>query len=418
MKTPLFLLLALSFALPVFAQMDHSHMDHGDDNKAMSGTLGQYPMSREASGTSWQPDSTAMEGIHFQSGEWMNMFHGYAYGIYNKQEGDRGDDMFYTNSMFMLMGHRPLGKGTLGLRAMLSLDPTMGKEGYPLLLQTGETADGQTGLVDRQHPHDFVSELAATYSHPITAESSWFVYAGLPGEPALGPTAFPHRYIGLYNPLSPLSHHWLDSTHITNGVGTLGYVYNDVKVEASTFKGREPDESRWDIEEPRFDSYSGRITYNPTQNWSFQVSAGRIDSPEQLHPNMDTNRYTASGTYNQPLSFGNWQTMVAWGRNDNEPGKPTDAYLLESAINIQKTYTFFGRIEQVEKDELFEHGDPLEGTYRVYGLTGGYVYDFPEWHNMQWGIGAAVSANFVPDEIESAYGKNPMGYLGFVRVKF
>jgi hypothetical protein len=346
------------------------------------------------------------------------MTHGFIYGIYNKQEGDRGDDKFYTNSMFMFMAQRPLEEGTVGFRSMFSLDPTMGKDGYPLLLQTGETADGTTPLIDRQHPHDFLSELAVTYSHPVTDDSSWFAYFGLPGEPALGPAAFPHRFPAYFNPEAPLSHHWIDSTHITFGVGTLGYVWNSFKLEASTFRGREPDQDRWDIESPKFDSVSGRLTYNPTADWSCQVSGGHIDSPEQLEPNKDTDRYTASATYNKPLEMGNWQTTWAWGRNRNFPGKSTDAFFLESALNIHKTHTIFGRVERVEKDELLEHGAPLEGTYTVHKATLGYVYDFPVWNHMQWGLGSSVGANFVPDEIESVYGKTPMSYLGFIRMKF
>ena len=122
----------------------------------------------------------------------------------------------------MLMGQRPAGPGTLGLRAMLSLDPTQGKSGYPLLFQTGETADGETHLVDRQHPHDLFMELAASYSVPLGHEGSAFVYFGLPGEPALGPPAFMHRFSAMRNPEAPLTHHWLDSTHITFGVATVG----------------------------------------------------------------------------------------------------------------------------------------------------------------------------------------------------
>ena len=103
---------------------------------------------------------------------------------------------------------------------MFSLDPTMGKDGYPLLFQTGETANGITPLIDRQHPHDFLMELAAVYSHPLNAATSVFLYAGYPGEPALGPPTFMHRFSGMDNPDAPLGHHWLDATHITFGVLT------------------------------------------------------------------------------------------------------------------------------------------------------------------------------------------------------
>ena len=121
----------------------------------------------------------------------------------------------------------------------------MGKDGYPLLLQTGETADGRTPLIDRQHPHDLVMELSASWAHRLSGTDSLFVYAGYPGEPAFGPPAFMHRLSGIDDPAAPITHHWLDSTHITFGVVTAGWVHDDWKFEASSFTGREPDQNRY-----------------------------------------------------------------------------------------------------------------------------------------------------------------------------
>src|SRR4029079_13369360 len=157
----------------------------------MAALYGPYGMTRESSGTAWQPDSAPHQGYHFNAGPWQLMLHGMASLVYDDQGGPRGDEEVFSSNMLMLMGSRPAGPGRLGVRASLSAEPwTIGKGGYPLLLQTGETADGVTPLVDRQHPHDLFMELAATYSLPLSAGSSVFLYAGLPGEPALGPPAF------------------------------------------------------------------------------------------------------------------------------------------------------------------------------------------------------------------------------------
>ena len=75
---------------------------------------------------------------------------------------------------------------------------------------------------------------------PRGGSGAWFVYAGLPGEPALGPPAFMHRASGVRIPEAPISHHWLDSTHITMGVVTLGVQQGAWKFEVSRFNGREP----------------------------------------------------------------------------------------------------------------------------------------------------------------------------------
>jgi hypothetical protein len=392
-------------------------------------------MARESSGTSWQSESTPHEGIHLMLKDWMLMMHGSINAIYDKQGGRREDDKTFSNSMFAFMAQKELEKGTFGFRSMLSLDPLMGKSGYPLLLQNGETADGITPLIDRQHPHDLFMELACTYSIPLSDESSMFTYFGLPGEPALGPPAFMHRFSGMDSPSAPITHHWLDSTHITYGVSTLGFIWKNIKIEGSLFNGREPDQSRWDIESPKFDSASARLSFNPSQDWAIQASFGYIDSPEQLEPNIDTRRTTVSASYNKSFNHTNgstgspslepsraksrdWQTTFAWGRNNNIPGNVLDGFLLESAINIHETHTLFSRIERVEKDELFTEGDPLHGDkFTVNKITFGYIYDLPAWKHMKWGIGASYDINIIPDKMKPSYGKNPAGYMLFVRLK-
>jgi hypothetical protein len=409
----------------LFAQHEHMLMpgmpeteNQATKSMEMQGMYGRYTMAREASGTSWQPDSTPVPGIHFMREDWMVMSDGFVNGIYDKQTGKREDEKIFSTSMFMFMAQHPLAEGTFGFRSMFSLDPLMGKSGYPLLLQTGETADGVTTLIDRQHPHDLFMELAATYSKPVSKDTSVFMYLGLPGEPALGPPAFMHRFSGVDFPSSPITHHWLDSTHITYGVLTPGYVWKNVKIEASVFRGREPNQNRWDIEAPKLDSAAGRISFNPAENWSMQASFGYIDSPEQLEPNVDTRRTTASVSYNKPLKDTNWQTTFAWGRNDNVPGKTLDGFLLESAMRIQETHTFLGRLERAAKDELFLENDPLHGRkFTVNKMTLGYIYDFPAWNHMKWGFGSTFDINIIPKKLKNTYGDTPLGFMLFARVK-
>jgi hypothetical protein len=388
-------------------------MDH-----EMRGLLGSYGASREASGTSWQPDSSPHGGIAGRYGDWMTMAHGFVDFIYDRQGGPRGDRKAFSTSMLMLMAQRDIeGGGILGLRGMVSADPLWGKGGYPLLLQTGETANGHDRLIDRQHPHDLFMELAATYSHRLSDESSVFGYFGLPGEPALGPPAFMHRFSGEDNPEAPTGHHWLDSTHITYGVATLGYVRGRIKLEGSVFHGREPDQFRYDIETGRLDSASARLSYNPTDDWSLQISRGRIKSPEQLEPDVDVNRTTASAIYNRPFKGGNWQTTLAWGRNATST-TTTDAYLVESAVMFAKAHTVFARAERAGKNELFAEDSPLAGqTFNVGKLSLGYVYDVPLGKHLKAGIGGLVSRYRIPGSLDSTYGSDPTSYMLFARLK-
>lgn len=414
-------ILIISFFIPIPLFAQHEHLDHSLPavKMEMPGMYGRYPMSRDSSGTSWQPESTPLQGIHFTHKNWMLMLDAWINLIYDQQGGKRGGEKTFSTSMFMFMAQTPLAKGEFGFRSMLSLDPLMGKKGYPLLLQNGETGDGLTPLVDRQHPHDLFMELACTYSLPLSEESSVFAYFGLPGEPALGPPAFMHRFSGMDYPAAPITHHWLDSTHITYGVATAGYIWKNLKFEASSFTGREPNQNRWDIETPRFDSFSSRVSFNPAKNWALQASFGYIKSPEQLEPGVDIRRTSVSAIFNKPLPDANWQITFAWGRNDKISGNTLDGFLLESAFKIKDAHTILSRFERVAKDELFPCEDsPLHGEkIDVNKLTLGYIYDFPAFKRMKWGIGATFDVNIIPAKMHPDYGNTPLGYMLFVRLK-
>lgn len=418
------LALPLAFSGPLLAQ-SHDHMedmagmDMSDTATPMQGALGPYAMSREASGTSWQPEAAPASGIMLPAGDWMVMAHGLVNAIYDNQGGPRGADKTFSSSMGMLMANRPLDEdGMLGLRAMLSLDPLMGANGYPLLFATGETANGREPLVDRQHPHDMFMELSASYSRKLSDRSSVFIYAGLPGEPALGPAAFMHRTSGADIPEAPITHHWLDSTHITYGVVTLGAVLGDWKLEGSAFKGREPDQHRYDIEGPDLDSVSARLTWNPTVNWSLQTSWGYLKSPEALMPEVNENRTTASASYTLPFGENLWSTTLAWGRKDNRPGRTLNGFLLESEVILHDTHTLFLRAERVDEDELFEAPSPLAGNaYTVGKISLGYIYDLPMADRTKLGIGGLVSRYDYPGSLDRAYGASPTSFMIFVRLK-
>lgn len=383
----------------------------------MTGALGFYPMSREASGTAWQPDASAHSGVHKMADGWMLMGHAVLNGVYSWQEGPRGDDKAFVSGMIMGMARRDFTDGgILQLRAMLSPDPLMGKRGYPLLLTTGETADGMTMLVDRQHPHDLFMELSASYSIRLGERSSAFLYAGLPGEPAFGPPAFMHRLSIMDSPEAPISHHWLDSTHITFGVVTAGLIHDNFKIEASRFNGREPDQYRYNIETGPLDSTAVRLSWNPVKELSLQASWADVKSPERMEPDVNQTRWSASGIYTRPLGEnGWWSTTLAWGRKTVED-ENLDAWALESAVR-QGDWTLFGRAEMTENNELISIGGHHGPAYDVGKISLGLVYDFTIAEHMKIGIGGLYAFNFVPAALEPLYGGDPDGAMAFVRLK-
>lgn len=407
---------------------DMPGMDHAQPAQAapagmdmttmMQGVLGPYGMSREASGTSWQPDASEHQGLHVMRGPWMVMLHATLNGVYDWQSGPRGDEKTFASGMFMVMAKRKIGEaGTLQLRAMLSPDPLMGPKGYPLLLATGETADGKTPLVDRQHPHDLFMELSASYAQQLSDKDSVFIYGGLPGEPAFGPPAFMHRVSIMDSPEAPISHHWLDSTHISFGVVTAGVVHGDWKIEASRFNGREPDQHRYDIETGALDSTAARLSWNPTENWSLQASWAQEKSPEQLEPGVNQRKLSASAIYTVPFGDGGlWSTTAAWGRRSSD-GRDLDGWALESALKPTADWTIFGRIERIRTDELTFLNGHAGPVFAVSKASLGVVRDWPVTAHLSVGLGGLYAVDDVPSALSAGYGSDPRGAMVFTRLR-
>ncbi|MGZ5504383.1 MAG: hypothetical protein ACXWGY_06955, partial [Chthoniobacterales bacterium] len=334
---------------------------------------------------------------------------------------NRGDDRIDAPNWIMAMYSHSLGENAqLGLRGMMSLDLlTEGGRGYPLLFQTGESWHDQP-LHDRQHPHDLFAELSASYSQKFTRDFSSYIYFGMPGEPALGPPTFMHRMSALDNPDAPIGHHREDSTHITFGVATLGAVWKNVKVEGSIFTGREPNETRYDFDRPRFDSYSGRISWNPTRELALQVSHGYLHSPENLEPDINQHRTSVSAIYNHSLGKdSNWATSLVWAQDRNTGERTTHAFLVES--NYQRgRNTIYARWERVEKSghELVLDAAEHDTIFPVSGYTIGYVRDLMHGKGIDIGLGGQFTLNGMPARLERYYGTDlPYSFQVFWRVR-
>jgi hypothetical protein len=380
--------------------------------------------NREGSGTSWLPDESPMRSVHGRRGGWELMLHGYLVAQYLAEEGERGDADLGSVNWLMGMARRPLARGELELRSMLSLEPaTLGPCGYPLLLASGETCDGRP-LHDRQHPHDFFMELAAGYRREMAPSLATEVYAAIAGEPALGPTAFPHRPSAMADPSAPIGHHWLDATHISFGVLTAGLFGPSWKAEASLFNGREPDEQRWDLDLAPLDSYSARLWWLPGSRWSLQLSGGHLEEAE-LEPErgarLDVDRITASATYHRLLEGERLvATTLAWGRN-REQGEATDALLLEASADLTGDDTLFGRLEWVEKTahDLDLAGARLhDGAFRVGRASLGYSRRIARWAGWEAGVGGRISWSQLPAELDGDYGgRHPFGWGIFASLR-
>lgn len=416
----------------------------------------------------FQSDMTAMVGMSPRDPMggmvmpgWHLMDEGVARAIYNRQGGPSGGERFESTNWNMFHASHDFAGGLFSFMMMNSLEPaTISKHGSPQLFQEGETIDGQP-LVDHQHPHDFWMNLSVTYRHPLGEDGAFWVQAAPVGEPALGPTAFMHRASSGENPVAPLGHHGQDSTHVTFGVLTLGFGWDWISFEGSAFRGREPDENRWNFESGRLDSASGRIKLHFGGGWSGQVSQGSLRNPEALFPGV-IHRTTASIHYgadgDRPLAV-----SLIYGRDhDGGRGQPsipiatspvplagepsplsldpeplalehpnaprgfTEYWLLEGAYQITAKDQVYGRAEYVDRNLqlLVTKRLPLPGQpvavniVRIKALTLGYFRDFFIFKSSRMGIGADLTGYIFPSYMDSIYGSHPLSVHAFFRIRW
>ena len=382
------------------------------------------------SGTDAEPNSTPASMLMTTKGHWTLMFHGEAFLIDVQQSGPRGFDKFFSTNWWMPMAQRKFGNGTLTLRTMLSFEPaTISNRRYPELFQQGETAFGRP-IVDGQHPHDFFMELAALYDYKLTDRTLLSFYAAPMGDPAMGPIAYPHRASASEDPIAPLGHHLQDSTHIAADVVSVGLTYRNVRLEGSGFHGREPDEFRWNINSGKIDSWSARVTVNPTNNWSGQFSIAQLHSPESLAPAEDVRRMTASVQYNQPMEKGNWASLLLWGRNQNPSGGNVgNSFLLESTLRFLERNYVWTRIENVDRtnelllgeNENSQSPEPPDFSERyfarVQAYTAGYEREVGHIPHLSTALGGQFTWYGVPDPLKPSYGSHPVGGMIFLRLR-
>jgi hypothetical protein len=441
-----------------------------------SETLIEAEQQHGSSGTSIEPASTPVPMLMTTHDGWRLMLHmnGFAADTQQQADSPRNRDAFFSTNWIMPMAQRKLGPGLLTVRAMFSLEPaTVGDRNYPELFQQGETAYGAP-IVDGQHPHDFFMEAAALYDVPLSRNTLLSFYAAPVGDPAIGPTAYPHRQSASEDPIAALGHHQEDSTHIAFNVVTGGLTYRWVRLELSGFHGGEPDEHRWAFEpSPNghdIDSVSTRLTVSPTPDISGQYSIAHIHSPEALYPGEDQQRQTASVMYHHTfraktmpamksdmsgmnmsdmpgMDMGgaapaparatpsmnmvaepttDLSTMFLWGRTRSlADNSKENSYLAEALVRFASKNYVWTRMENAGRSNelMLTPGSPLpvgfveEPIGHVAAYTFGYDRDFAVGKHLLAAPGAQVTIYRSPEALRGIYGATPTGEVFFVRFR-
>lgn len=380
------------------------------------------PENRLGSGTSWLPDATPMHAIHVPLGAWTLMVHGTAAFVFDAQGGARGATAVQLLNWGMGSVTRDALGGWLQLRAMVSAEPaTVGADGYPLLLQSGESNHG-IALHDRQHPHDLFMETALQYDRAIGRSLALSLYLAPAGEPALGPPAYPHRPSAGWDPLAPIGHHWQDGTHVTYGVVTGGVYTRTYKIEGSVFNGREPDETRtnFDFRGRRLDSYAGRASLNPSPGLSISAWYGYLRSPEALEPSTSLHRLGAAVLVTRRRHQAGWSAALVYGANMPQgASRWSTSVLLEGSADLDPANTLFGRVEYVQKTAAdLVLPSATTGLFDVEEVSLGLFRALRRTKDIVLGVGARGTVNMVPASLRDAYGSRlPLGVAVFLSLR-
>ena len=442
-------------------------------------TLIEAIQQHGSSGTSIEPASTPVPMWMGSRDGWRLMLHGNAFVANTQQQADapRNRDAFFSTNWIMPMAQHALGsRGQITLRAMFSLEPaTISSRNYPELFQQGETAYGAP-IVDGQHPHDFFMEVAALYDLKLSPNSLLSFYAAPVGDPAIGPTAYPHRLSASEDPIAALGHHQMDSTHIAFNVLTGGFTYRWARLELSGFHGAEPTEDRWHFEPSpnghAIDSVSTRLTVSPTPDWSGQYSIAHIVSPEALYPRENQQRQTASVMYNHTfrskpmppmkmpmqgnmadmsgmdMSGGSGQhthrkssmpamqmtpepttdlaTTLIWGRTRSlSDNSKENSYLAEALLRFASRNYVWTRLENAGRSNELEltPGTPLPEGFvespigHVAAYTFGYDRDLFTCAHLLIAPGMQFTVYRTPAALRSIYGDTPTAEQFFIRFR-
>ena len=346
-----------------------------------------------------------------------------AFVNYNIQERKFRDfHVLESQNWFMTTGAKEAGRGRFSLHGMISFEPwTMKDIGSSQVFQTGETFQG-AALVDYQHPHDFVMEAAARFEWPLTTGWRLHFYGGPVGSPAIGPPVFMHRPSSEANPTAPLAHHYLDSTHVTHGVVTVGVTRGQFTAEGSAFHGREPDEDRVAIEFGPIDSYSARIRWRKGP-WDAQVSAAHLKYPDPTELS-DHDLITASLAFTGELFDRPLAMMGAYGYiKEPGTGRNMPAGLIEGTWQQSPRDLFYTRGELMVKDVLTRGGFHPPGFTHPHilstigALTLGYERRISNTRAGHFGVGGDATVYYRDVNLYDGYG-DPFSAHIFLRYKF
>lgn len=360
-------------------------------------------------GTAQSPGGSIFN--HSRSGNWT-IFHGYdAHVTYVSETGpeEQRNEIFSTN-WFAAGAKINFGNAFLLGRARLSAEPyTLPDNGYPQILQYVSAENGGELLVDSMRAHDFIGE-AAIQGGWQTDSMLLGVYAGLVGDPALGPPPSFLRSSGVDLAEAPFSYDIAETHYDSTNVVTGTFAMRTFSLEASVFHDAVSTGDHTEIPDGGdLDSQSFRVTFMPTPALSMQISKGQLG--EDLAQRDLT---SASLSYGGPMVA----VTALWTRREFSEidAEAETAYGFELALRGTR-HTAMGRAEWVDRPLGFPVQPFSVGTERTTHFAVGYIYDFLAGNRHRAGAGINIDYHTQSHDLEDIYGHKPQSIYAFVRFR-
>jgi hypothetical protein len=361
------------------------------------------------------------------------MVHGNGFAVGSTEGGPRGVHKFAAPNWLMGMWSGQLTPSqVLTADVMLTAERwTFPQNGYPELLQIGETRSDGLAYIDGQHPHSSpIMGLTLSDTISVGENGQLLKISVAPrGQATEGPVAFMHRPTGVVNPDAPLGHHiGQDVAHVSSTVIAAAFYLNDNIFEVSGFHGGDPEPYKTNLPLGPVNSAAARWTkqIRPDLMAMISFSYVKIDSSdeslaEQKNSHRDEfgltseQRTSASLYYHRPLGAWNFGNTFIFGELDTKGQTSTQISFLDELTFEKDAHAFWGRLEALQRVPI-QLNLNLTGVCWVEALTLGYTFRALRFEGLDLKAGVSGTLDFLPSDFRVAYGDLPVTGRVFLQI--
>jgi hypothetical protein len=301
-----------------------------------------------------------------------------------------------------LMAHAGALSNRLRLLATINLEGLTIPDGELTLGDWGE------GFIDRRHPHTYIHELTVALDDALGGRDGPLRVSLVAGK---GFAPF-----GTDDPMSrpvlryPVNHHLAQI--LERAIGVVGVRLGPAMAEVGLFNGDEPERpGQWPRVSRFGDSWSGRLTVEPTTGLEVQGSHASVHSPEHRGgAGTDQNKWSLSTRWSRPIGNVPVYGMVEWARTSEADGFFVfQSVLAEGAWTLGRSrlHYRFERTDRPEEERTsslfrsrrphFENSILGQTTWTIHTLGYSFHLEYPPGRLDLWPL-AELSVGTMKDK--------------------